>query len=654
MILDYHNQDYIRNATYLQGLKNTTTQNQFNGNISSQRWRNDTPLQPKVDTYNYQYNKNYWLSQANFGSYQLPSGNNFPNHITNNQAIPTNSSRSDKASVSITLQPGFTASLGTKYHAKIIPNGGFNNEGGDYDVTGITYDANGNIQSLKRNKNTENGSNAMDDLNYVYKTDKPNQLLRVEDNEGNAGVGDIDTQTGDNYHYNSIGQLKENLSENLRYAYNASGLVTEVAQLNGTPIVKFYYNDKNHRVKKESYNTQGGNLQNTTYYVRDASGTPLAIYTKQANAPTQLEEHTIYGASRLGVHYRQDNTNAYQLTDHLGNVRAVIVKQGNAAATLTAKTDYYPFGMPMPNRNVEGNYRYKYQGQEKDPETGMEAFELRLWDSRIGRWLTVDPAGQYASPYLGMGNNPIKRVDPDGGTDGDVSCCPGDCCPSGIGAKELTIPAVSTNVKRPNLKPVSTLKKADLVQLEGMIPTTDFGLLDNIQSSAGYGATLFSGIADYGSWAHNMRVDRLLNANFDFMKINGYGAYVSDNSFIWRTNNVANIIPKNTLNYINRYSTGLGRFGAKLQTIDVGISFYKGAVSENSNDQIYYTTEGFLKSPGYIPYFGTAWSLGFEPVIRPIWHNGAETYRDAIHRGADPSIVFIIPGLGYAPPVKYD
>ncbi|MCL9807664.1 hypothetical protein NAT51_19230 [Flavobacterium amniphilum] len=49
----------------------------------------------------------------------------------------------------------------------------------------------------------------------------------------------------------------------------------------------------------------------------------------------------------------------------------------------------------------------------------MEAFELRLWDGRLGRWLTVDPMGQYFSPYLGMGNNPISRVDPDGGMDGE-------------------------------------------------------------------------------------------------------------------------------------------------------------------------------------------------------------------------------------------
>jgi RHS repeat-associated protein len=71
--------------------------------------------------------------------------------------------------------------------------------------------------------------------------------------------------------------------------------------------------------------------------------------------------------------------------------------------------------MPMPNRNVEGQYPYAFQGQEKDLETGMEAFELRLWDARIGRWLTTDPYGQYFSPYLGMGNDPINGIDPDGG-----------------------------------------------------------------------------------------------------------------------------------------------------------------------------------------------------------------------------------------------
>jgi RHS repeat-associated protein len=75
--------------------------------------------------------------------------------------------------------------------------------------------------------------------------------------------------------------------------------------------------------------------------------------------------------------------------------------------------------MPMPNRNVEGNYRYGYQGEyaEKEPELGqgINSFQLRLYDSRIGRWISPDPMGQYHSPYMAMDNRPNMSVDPTGG-----------------------------------------------------------------------------------------------------------------------------------------------------------------------------------------------------------------------------------------------
>jgi RHS repeat-associated protein len=81
---------------------------------------------------------------------------------------------------------------------------------------------------------------------------------------------------------------------------------------------------------------------------------------------------------------------------------------------------YYPFGMLVPNRTASSLvYRYGFQGQDKDDETGMEAFELRLWDGRLGRWLTVHPKQEFFSPYVGMGNNPISLIDPDGGRSGD-------------------------------------------------------------------------------------------------------------------------------------------------------------------------------------------------------------------------------------------
>jgi RHS repeat-associated protein len=55
------------------------------------------------------------------------------------------------------------------------------------------------------------------------------------------------------------------------------------------------------------------------------------------------------------------------------------------------------------------------QYSEKNDSTGWNEFELRMYDARFGRWLSVDPYGQYASPYVGMGNAPNMGVDPDGG-----------------------------------------------------------------------------------------------------------------------------------------------------------------------------------------------------------------------------------------------
>ena len=65
-------------------------------------------------------------------------------------------------------------------------------------------------------------------------------------------------------------------------------------------------------------------------------------------------------------------------------------------------------------------YKYGYQGgfSEEDEETGWNSFELRMYDPVVARWISPDPYGQYWSPYLAMGNNPVNNVDPDGGFSG--------------------------------------------------------------------------------------------------------------------------------------------------------------------------------------------------------------------------------------------
>ena len=53
-------------------------------------------------------------------------------------------------------------------------------------------------------------------------------------------------------------------------------------------------------------------------------------------------------------------------------------------------------------------------GQEFDTELGLYNYRARFYDPRLGRFYATDPAGQFASPYLYAGNNPINMVDPDG------------------------------------------------------------------------------------------------------------------------------------------------------------------------------------------------------------------------------------------------
>lgn len=416
MQIDYHNADYKRVTDNIKAATYGTDRR--NGLIKGIRWNNKKVANSPEAVYTYNYDRNNWLTDALYGTYDENSTAT-TDALLESTVIRTNGDPALelKATEAITLKEGFHAQDGTTVSARIVPGGGFEAVGeGDYNVTGLRYDANGNIKRLQRNKDTHNGSNAMDDLNYTYKTDPqngPNQLLNVGDRHGDVtGADDIGDQAPNSYVYNKIGQLIANTAEQVTYTYYASGQVKEVRKNNVT-LVKFFYNERGHRSRKQSFDPQGI-LTASTHYVSDAEGHVMAIYNEPAGGGVALIEHPVYGGSgRLGV-YRPDGSTTYELTDHLGNVRATFTET-NYAPVAQGYTDYYPFGMAMPNRNVVGDYRYAFQGQEKDSETGKEAFELRLWDSRIGRWLTTDPYGEFSSPYLGMGNNPISKVDPDGG-----------------------------------------------------------------------------------------------------------------------------------------------------------------------------------------------------------------------------------------------
>jgi RHS repeat-associated protein len=78
--------------------------------------------------------------------------------------------------------------------------------------------------------------------------------------------------------------------------------------------------------------------------------------------------------------------------------------------------------MLVPNRHGSSDsYRYGFNGKEKDDEIKGEGnsidFGARIYDPRIGRWLSPDPKeSKYPSmsPYIAFNNNPLIYDDPTG------------------------------------------------------------------------------------------------------------------------------------------------------------------------------------------------------------------------------------------------
>jgi RHS repeat-associated protein len=194
----------------------------------------------------------------------------------------------------------------------------------------------------------------------------------------------------------------------------------------------------------------------------------------------ELEESQIYGSSRLGIDLRKGEGilssvtytlfgtqngeyqkgqvvvssslpgavirqwnrklgyKNYELSNHLGNVLVTISDrklpvQGNPLTTVSkyladvvATNDYSAFGAPMVGRGFNSpSYRYGFNGKEKDSELGEGVTTAEFWeyDGKLGRRWNVDPVVKsWESPYVGLKNNPIHILDPNGDDGIETSC----------------------------------------------------------------------------------------------------------------------------------------------------------------------------------------------------------------------------------------
>lgn len=335
-----------------------------------------------VDQDTAQYNGNIsWMSY-------YESGNYFPNAATQTVGYGYKYDRSSRL-----ISAGFGYLYPSSWHSSKC-----------YSMPKIGYDKNGNIDTLARFADDDHI--IMDRLKYAY-LPNTNKLDSISDKVNAASFpDDIDNQRAHNYTYDGNGNMQKD---------SANGFAFIMYDINNLPVTEYRTNGA---ALTYSYDANGNRIQKledttTTWYFNDAAWKTDVIETSSSLYAT----YNLWANDNVGQVKRSGTTltRYYYLKDHLGDMKVTV----NSSGGVDSYFDYYPFGQLMDSRNQTGSAdgRYKYTGKERDVKTGYDYFGARYYDSRIGRWLSVDPmAERYLSlsPFSYSADNPIAFLDPNG------------------------------------------------------------------------------------------------------------------------------------------------------------------------------------------------------------------------------------------------
>ena len=298
----------------------------------------------------------------------------------------------------------------------------------DYNES-VRYDGNGNI--LTYNRYAGNNGGIMDSLRYGY-VPGTNRLDSIGDKVGDAAFSnDIDNQAAHNYTYDSIGNMvSDSKAGILNIEWTVYGKISKITKNNGM-IISYWYDAAGNRVGKTVSGKTGN--PDSTWYVRDASGNVMSVYTKGNTAVNSgnltQSETDIYGSSRLGMIQPAVNVQnwaglttltisgygssgyfssftrgnkRYELSNHLGNVLAVVSDRKTAVgsgsvvnyykAEVVSAQDYYPFGMQQKERTYYGDTStvlYAGDGSSYVPSTTPE-YVAQYESSIAGNYPYVD------------------------------------------------------------------------------------------------------------------------------------------------------------------------------------------------------------------------------------------------------------------------
>ncbi len=152
----------------------------------------------------------------------------------------------------------------------------------------------------------------------------------------------------------------------------------------------------NSKTNQNAINTYKNNI-GVTPYINVTSIYPYIFYHRS----------TLYKSAPEAVFYYH--------TDHLGSATLITDDYAQIAEQIV----YMPYGEDWIDVRSNGYFgsAYKFNGKEKDDETGYSYYGARYYTDRLSIWLSVDPLADkypHLSPYAYCSNNPILYVDPDG------------------------------------------------------------------------------------------------------------------------------------------------------------------------------------------------------------------------------------------------
>jgi RHS repeat-associated protein len=186
------------------------------------------------------------------------------------------------------------------------------------------------------------------------------------------------------------------------YSFNGADQLVEVRM--GTDVISSHQYDGAGLRAKKSSDTE------TIYYVRDEAGNVVAEY----DASGALLAEYVYVSGQRTVRIDASGNRSHYHTDHLGTPLVITDDTG----AQSSRAEYRPFGTEVDREGTRD--RYSFTGQEHDEEIGLYYYKARYYDSRLGRFISVDPVGGSANNlqswnrYSYVQNNPINAVDPNG------------------------------------------------------------------------------------------------------------------------------------------------------------------------------------------------------------------------------------------------